>query len=132
MPICATLKPMPFMNSFSTGTHSSTPCNAAPTYRGRNRWRSDDADAAPSVALVSSMSMIVVMRIETTPEPPVIAPTRDDDVAPLSSQPPTTKFQAMEDAVMSETEHKLTGEDPVMTARVRGGSNAAFADAIEP
>lgn len=33
---------------------------------------------------------------------------------------------------MSETEQTRTGEDPVLTARVRSGTDAAFAESIEP
>ena len=33
---------------------------------------------------------------------------------------------------MSETEHNRIGEDPVLAARVRAGTDAAFTDAIEP
>src|SRR5215213_2982075 len=32
---------------------------------------------------------------------------------------------------MSETEHNRTGEDPVLTARVRAGTDSAFAESIE-
>ena len=33
---------------------------------------------------------------------------------------------------MSDTENNRTGEDPVLTARVRAGTDAAFAESIEP
>ena len=33
---------------------------------------------------------------------------------------------------MAETEHKLNGEDPGLTAKVRAGTDAAFAESIEP